>query len=50
MEVFNKEKIKNEIESLIWEHEKRISKLEGIMYISVSLQIATFILILKLVI
>jgi hypothetical protein len=38
------------VENLLWEHERRISKIEGMMYVTVTLQIATFILLLKFII
>ena len=40
--------IKDGIENVLWEHEKRISKLEGTIYILVALNVAELILLLKL--
>ena len=47
LEYFNENKT---IENLLWNHERRISKIEGMMYVTVTLQIATFILLLKFII
>lgn len=37
------------VETLLWNHERRISKIEGMVYVITTLQVATFILMLKLI-
>lgn len=47
LEYFNNDN--KTIETLLWNHEQRISKMEGMMYVIITLQVATFILMLKLI-
>lgn len=48
LEYFNSNDNKT-VETLLWNHERRISKIEGMMYVITILQVATFILLLKLI-